>query len=53
MRVYPDDDVYLIALSNLDDQPPCTAIPAPLGDLVWPRNQVRPPIPIDLPTPAG
>jgi CubicO group peptidase (beta-lactamase class C family) len=38
VRAYPDDDVYLIALSNLDDQPVCTAIVAPLGDLVWPRN---------------
>jgi hypothetical protein len=36
-RVYPDDDVYVLALSNLANQPLCTAIVAPLGDLAW-RN---------------
>jgi hypothetical protein len=36
VTVYPDDDVYLIVLSNLgDEQPLCSAIVAPLGNLVW------------------
>jgi hypothetical protein len=36
VTVYPDDDVYLIVLSNLgDEQPLCSAIVAPLGHLVW------------------
>jgi CubicO group peptidase (beta-lactamase class C family) len=35
VTVYPDDDVYLIALSNLGDQPICSMIIAPLANLVW------------------
>jgi D-alanyl-D-alanine carboxypeptidase len=31
VTVYPNDDLYLIALSNLGDQPVCSSIVAPLS----------------------